>query len=75
MAEYTDCQTPNAIYDIGLDDADGNDAGETDSVKTISCKVTLPRKVRLPHAERELLEKNLHNALELVLARYFVRKR
>jgi ssDNA-binding Zn-finger/Zn-ribbon topoisomerase 1 len=53
-AQETKCQTPGAIYDTHIND------------KGVSVKVDLP--LDLSEDEAELLEANLHNAVELVLA-------
>lgn len=55
----TQCQTPEMIYNIKISD------------KAIDINLRLPDKLDLSDGDAKLLENNLHNALELVLARYF----
>lgn len=59
MAVETVCQTPGAQFHTHI------------SSDVIECKVNLPKALDLTEEEAKLLESNLHNALELVLARYF----
>jgi hypothetical protein len=59
MARRTECQTPDAQYHTRI--------GAT----TVEVRVELPRALDLDEEGAKLLEDNLHNALELVLARYF----
>jgi len=59
MATATSCQTPGATYGIEI------------SPMLIACCVALDKPLRLSKAQAEQLEANLHNAVELVLARYF----
>ena len=56
----TDCQTPDAIYSIEIGD------------KSIFCKVDIPFSLNLDEEEAILLENNIHNAMELVLSKYFI---
>lgn len=55
----TPCQTPGAVYHI------------TVKSSGIKCKIDFPDSVDLSKDEAELLEKNIHNALEVVLRGYF----
>lgn len=57
----TKCQTPNTQFHIGIKD------------NKISCEIDLPINLELSIAEAKLLETNIHNAMELVLAPYFNR--
>jgi len=59
MAIKTKCQTPGAHFHTKI------------SARVIDCKIELPMELDLTNEEAALLETNLHNALELVLARYF----
>lgn len=59
MANPTVCQTPGAQFHIHI------------SEQRIEAAVDLPTPLELTEKQAELLETNLHNALELVLARYF----
>jgi hypothetical protein len=68
MASYTDCQTPGAIYELIVEPED------EESVKKVGCIVTLPRRIKLTDRERDVLEANMHNAMELVLARFFQKR-
>jgi hypothetical protein len=62
MANQTPCQTPGAQFHTRI------------SAKEIECKVDLPMELELTEEEATTLDANLHNALELVLARYFTNK-
>lgn len=62
MANKTTCQTPGAQFHIRI------------KSKEIECKVDLPIMLKLTKKEASILDTNLHNALELVLARYFDNK-
>jgi hypothetical protein len=55
----TKCQTPETNYTIDISD------------DKINIKLDLSKELDLDEAEAKLLESNLHNAIELVLARYF----
>ena len=55
----TKCQTPDVIFNIHIAD------------QNIDINLQLPKSLDIDEVEAELLEKNLHNALELVLAKYF----
>ncbi len=59
MANATPCQTSGAIFHIAVND------------KSVSCKVELPMELKLSEEQAEILETNIHNAMELVLAPYF----
>jgi hypothetical protein len=61
MAERTPCQTDGAIY------------GTKITEDTIMCHVELPFRLALTDSQAVVLRLNLHNALELVLARYWPR--
>jgi hypothetical protein len=55
----TECQTPDTKYTIKITDT------------KLSINIALPMKLELSEKEAKLLENNLHNAMELVLAPYF----
>ena len=57
----TPCQTPNAVYNIEIND------------KSVKCSVDLPFKIDLSEEEAKELEINIHNAMELVLSKYFTK--
>lgn len=59
MAVATTCQTPGAWFHVRV-----HSGG-------VEASVTFPGPVRLDEAGAALLEANVHNALELALARYF----
>jgi hypothetical protein len=59
MAMATQCQTPGTWFTTHIN-------GDN-----IRINVELPFVLELPEEEAELLEKNIHNALELVLSLYF----
>lgn len=59
MAVGSVCQTPGALFHSSI------------QPRSISISVDLPIALVLSEGEAELLDANLHNALELVLARYF----
>ena len=59
MAESTECQTDGAVYGFAVTD------------NTVMCHVELPFSLKLTDDEMKLLRKNLHNVIELVLARYW----
>lgn len=60
MALGTTCQTPDAVFTTHINDT------------TIVVKVeNVKPLVKLTEQEATLLEANLHNAIELVLARYY----
>lgn len=58
-AVKTKCQTPDAQFNIKIKD------------DKVSVEVELPMKLDLTEDEVKLLESNIHNAMELVLAQYF----
>lgn len=62
MAIETPCQTPGAIFHTKI-------TGEK-----ITLSVDLPTKIKLTAKEAKLLEANIHNAMELVLAPLFIKK-
>jgi len=55
----TKCQTEGAVYQTEI------------SEKNVSVNVKIPFTLDLDKDEAKLLEDNIHNALELVLAPYF----
>jgi hypothetical protein len=55
----TKCQTPETNYNINIQE------------DKIDISLNLPFDLELNESEAKLLEDNLHNAIELVLARYF----
>lgn len=59
MAHGTECQTPGAQFHTHISGA------------TVEIRVDLPHELGLSEDDAKLLESNLHNAVELVLARYF----
>lgn len=59
MAVETCCQTPGAVYSFRI------------TARTVEATVALPPEVAIPEDDAELLEANLHNVLEVVLARYW----
>lgn len=61
-AVKTKCQTEGAIYQTDI------------SQKNVSVNIKIPFKLDLDKDEAKLLEDNIHNALELVLAPYFKNK-
>jgi hypothetical protein len=62
MANSTKCQTPGAIFHTKI------------TTRQISLSVDLPEHLELSEEQAEMLEANLHNAAELVLAPYFIEK-
>lgn len=58
-AVKTECQTPDAQFNIEINDS------------SVSVKVDLPMKLDITEEEAKLLESNIHNVMELVLAPYF----
>lgn len=62
MAHETVCQTPGTQYHIRV------------SSRRIAVQIDLPIDLNLGDGQAELLEANLHNAIELVLAPYFAGK-
>jgi hypothetical protein len=63
MAEKTKCQTPGAVFHSSIQDY------------SVSCRVDLPIKLSLSNEQAKVLDANIHNALELVLAPYFILNR
>lgn len=63
MAIETECQTNGAVFHTEISD------------RSISVKVDFGRTIYLTQEEAELLESNLHNAVELVLAPYYAKPR
>ncbi len=61
-AVKTACQTPDAVFHIEIKD------------KKLSIEIDLPMELDLSEQDAKLLEANVHNALELVLAPYFDKK-
>jgi hypothetical protein len=61
-AVKTECQTPGTQYQIDISD------------KAISVNIELPMKLDIDEEEAKLLESNLHNAIEIVLSKYFTDK-
>jgi hypothetical protein len=61
LAVPTPCQTPGAIFHVHVTDGE------------IAIRVEVP--LSFSEAEAELLDANLHNAIELVLAPFFKEKR
>lgn len=59
MSIATACQTHGAIYSTKI------------RPQSVAIRVDLPEPLGLSGEEAEVLEANPHNALELVLARYF----
>lgn len=55
----TECQTPGAVYQTDI------------SEDSLTLVVKLPMELDLTEDEAKLLESNIHNAMELVLAPYF----
>jgi hypothetical protein len=58
-AVKTECQTPDAQFNIEIND------------NKVSVQVDLPMKLDITEEEAKLLESNIHNVMELVLAPYF----
>jgi len=59
MAIPTTCQTPGAIFHTSI------------QPNCVSVTIELPFKLQLTEEEAFVLETNLHNMTELVLAQYF----
>lgn len=59
MAMSTKCQTPDAQFHTHITN------------RSVSVTVDFGKKIPLNIEESELLEANLHNAIELVLSRYY----
>lgn len=60
-ANKTPCQTSGAQFHVKVEG------------KAVSISVDLPMDLELTEAEAKVLETNMHNAMELVLAPYFVK--
>lgn len=67
MALPTTCQTPGAVYHTHI----GITTGMPPRRTVIEARVELPIRIQTSVEEAALLEANIHNALELVLAPYF----
>jgi hypothetical protein len=63
MALETPCQTPDAIYKTQM----YNILGQF----MLNIGIEFPFPLNLTEEQAEILEKNIHNALELVLAPHF----
>jgi hypothetical protein len=63
MAIKTACQTPGAQFHTKI------------ASKSVEVKVDLPSELKLTKKEAQTLDSNLHNALELVLAPYFIKRK
>ncbi len=63
MAVKTICQTPGAVFHTTI------------NKKTVSCTVDLPTPLNLTESQAQLLDSNIHNAMELVLAPYFTEQK
>ncbi len=62
MANKTICQTPGAQFHTQI------------KPNVISCKVDLPFELKLTPEQAKILDTNIHNVMELVLAPYFAEK-
>ena len=62
MAQAAECQTPGAVFHTKIHG------------REVKVSVKLPFNLELSDEEAEVLDANMHNALELVLARYFVQR-
>ncbi len=62
MATETKCQTSGAVFHLTIK---GTEVG---------CTVTLPFPLNLSEEQAELLEANMYNMMELVLAPYFLNR-
>jgi hypothetical protein len=62
MANATPCQTNGAQFHVEVGD------------NKVSIAVDIPFSLDLSEKDAETLETNMHNAMELVLAPYFVKK-
>lgn len=60
MALSSECQTPGAVYRIKIDG------------RKVAVKVELPFHLQVDEKRAVQLEAQLHNAVEQVLAKYFV---
>ena len=59
MALETKCLTPGANFSISI------------GTKYISCRATLPFELKMNEDEAKILERLVHNQIELVLRSYF----
>lgn len=59
MAIETPCQTPGAYFHTSIQE------------EAVVVAVNFARKISLSPEQAEILEANIHNAMELVLAPYF----
>ncbi len=57
----TECMTPGVKYHTDI------------SKNNIKIVLDLPEDLKLNNEEAKLLEKNIHNALEIVLAKYYIK--
>ena len=62
MALETKCLTPNAVFHTNI------------GTKYITARVVLPFELNINEKEAEILEKLLHNQIELVLRPYFAER-
>lgn len=62
MARETKCLTPDAVFHTNI------------GTKYISVRVALPFELSVNEKEAEILEKLLHNQIELVLRPYFAER-
>lgn len=60
MAQKTRCQTPGTMFSTRINS------------NSVRVGLELPFELNLTEAQAELLEANIHNAMELVLAPFFV---
>lgn len=61
MALKTVCQTPGTLFTTRIQS----------QANLIALNIQLPKNIKLKKKDVVLLDKNLHNALELVLAPFF----
>lgn len=59
MARSTECQTDGGIYTTVVEP------------RKVSISVELPFELKLNAADNEILRRNMHNVMEIVLARYW----
>lgn len=59
MAKSTPCQTPGAVYGVAITET------------MVAVVVEFEKPLSLTKAQREQLETNIHNVMELVLARHY----
>ncbi len=60
MALKTNCQTPDMVYSTHIDKNE------------INIHLNLPFNLNLSKEESVILEKNIHNVLEIVMSKYFL---